>query len=221
MSKIKKMFKTLKRYRWIAVCGVLSLIVIFVLKFTDWRPFGYYEKAQAVNDTMKNLSFSLIAAIIFFLINDVATSCKRREISHNQICRQIRTIHELLRQMVESVEPFKFEKKIYTQESFENIFSNKDLYLGYYGLSRSMVDAFTENKDIIENISQELLMSYSEYMSDDELEYFDNILNSDFIRNHLSPMDFSVPKEFQHQYPNNQEEMGRSLFKLYKLKIPT
>lgn len=57
-------------------------------------------------------------------------------------------------------------------------------------------------------------------MSLEEVKYIDTILSSYFICNSLEPMDFNVPEEIRHAYPNNQEEIGESIFRMYSLKFP-
>ena len=122
--------------------------------------------------------------------------------------------------MIDAVEPFSLERKSISLESFKNVFIQKDLYEGFYGGTRKLVDVYTEYKNRIELIAEGLLASYSEYMTCDELKYLDELLSSYFIRNTISPMDFSIPIENRHSFPSNQEEIGESIYMISKMKWP-
>ncbi len=215
-----KVCKFLKEYRWIIATNLFVCSIIAILRFTDWRPFGYSDKADSINYTLETISFSVLAAIIFWVVNDFSSYRKRKSIAVNHINRQIWTIKELVRQMIEAVEPFSLEPKRYSLESFKNVFNQKDLYDGFYGGSRKIVDVYTEYANRIELIAEELLASYSEYMTYDELKYLDELLRSFLIRNRISPMDFSIPIEDRHFFPSNQEEIGESLYLISKMKWP-
>lgn len=207
-------------FKWIITVGLLTCIIIAILRFTDWRPFGYSNKAESVNYTLEALSFSVLAAIIFWFVNDFSNYRKRRTIALDHINRQVWSIREYLRIMIDSIDPFSLEPKRYTLKSFKEVFNKKDLYGGFYGGSRSIVDVYTDYKKTIESISEELLASYSEYMTVDEMKYLNEILGSFLIRNPITPMDFSLPAEEQHFFPSNQEKIGESIYRLSRLKWP-
>lgn len=215
-----KVPKFIKEYKWIIISGLLACIIIAIIRFTDWRPFGYSDKADSVNYTLETISFSVLAAIIFWSVNDYSSYCRRRNVAVNHINRQILTIKELIRQMIDAVEPFSLERKSYSLESFKNVFNQKDLHEGFYGGTRKLVEVYTEYKNRIELIAEGLLASYSEYMTYDELKYLDELLRSYLIRNTISPMDFSIPIENRHFYPSNHEEIGESIYLLSKMKWP-
>lgn len=210
----------IKEYKWIIITGLFACSIIAIIRFTDWRPLGYSAKADSANYTLETISFSVLAAIIFWFVNDFSNYCKRRTIAVNHIDRQIWTIKELIRQMIDAVEPFSFMPKQYTLESFKNAFNNKDLYDGFYGGSRKIVDVYTEYKKRIELTAEGLLASYSEYMTYDEMKYLDELLKSFLVRNTISPIDFSVPIPERHFFPSNQEEIGESIYQLSQMKWP-
>lgn len=215
-----KVCKFFKEYKWLILTGLLACSIITILRFTNWRPLGYNDKAESINYTVETISFSVLAAIIFWLVNDFSNYRKRRVIAVNHINRQIWTINELIRQMMDAVEPFSLESKRYSLESFMNAFNKKDLYDGFYGGSRKIVDVYTEYKNRIELIAEGLLASYSEYMTYDELKYLDELLRSFLIGTTISPTDFSIPIEERHFFPSNQEEIGKSIYQISKMKWP-
>ena len=76
----------------------------------------------------------------------------------------------------------------------------------------------TSALDILDNIINEALNEYTIFnMPAKEINYINTILKSDFVRNRLEPMDFNVPKQYISSYPNNQQTIGYSIFKLYEL----
>ena len=215
-----KVPRFIKEYIWIIITGLFACFIIVIIRFTDWRPWGYSIKADSVNYTLETISFSVLAAIIFWVVNDYSSYRRRRVVAVNHINRQICTIKELIRQMVDAVEPFSLKPKRHSLETFKNLFNQMDLYDGFYGGSRKIVDVYTEYKNRIELIAEGLLASYSEYMTYDELKYLDELLRSYLIRNTISPMDFSIPIENRHFFPSNQEEIGESIYLLSKMKWP-
>lgn len=176
-----KACRFIKEYKWLLITTLMACSIIVIVRFTDWRPFGYSDKADSVNYTLETISFSVLAAIIFWAVNDYSSYRRRRNVAVNHINRQIWTIKELIRQMVDAVEPFSLERKSYSLESFKNVFNQIDLYEGFYGGTRKLVDVYTEYKNRIELIAEGLLASYSEYMTYDELKYLDGLLSSYLI----------------------------------------
>lgn len=215
-----KLSRFIKERKWIIIVGLIACLIIAIIRFTDWRPLGYCTKADSVNYTLETISFSVLAAIIFWFVNDYSRYRKRRAIAVNHISRQIGIITELIRQMVDAVDPFSLEPKRYSSETFKNIFNKMDLHDRFYGGSRRIVDVYTEYKDRIELIAEGLLASYSEYMTSDELKYLDELLRSYLIRNTIIPTDFSIPIKERHFISSNQEEIGESIYLLSNMKWP-
>lgn len=218
VASYKYLKRILCKYISVWVCGIICIGVICILKFSDFRPFGSCTYATAINGALETMAFSILAAIVFFIVNDIITSKQRVKISIHHIEHDIEKIRGLLRQMIDAVEPFKLERKRYTVDSFKQKFQNKNLYDGYWGGDRSMVDVYTYKKLEIERIANALISSYSFYMSNKELGYIDKVLTSYFIMNSIAPMDFSIPEDMRISYPNNQEEIGKSLYELYMLR---
>lgn len=63
--------------------------------------------------------------------------------------------------------------------------------------------------------------SYMDYLTNEEIKYIQTVLNSYFVLNSLDPIEWSIPEEMRHTYPNNQKKFGRSIFKLYSTKLPS
>lgn len=210
------LYKVLKHLWWIV--AVISAVLIFILKFTEWRLITC-SFADAGNYVVETLAFSMLAASLFYVINEFIPQMPVKNVAHRYIQRNLRRIRENLRIIVELVEPFRFDKPKYDLQSFTKVFREKDMISGY-GNSTSFTDFINMRKTEIESICDDLLSSYKQYMSVEEIKYVDTILNSYFIQNSLLPMNFSVPEEDRYAYPNNQEEIGKSIFELYSLCSP-
>lgn len=211
-----KYYKVLNHLCWIV--AIISIVLIFILKFTEWRPIPC-RFADAGNNVLETLAFSMLAASLFYVINDYIPQMPIKNVAHRYVQRNLRKLRENLRIIVELVNPFTFNKPKYDIQSFTKAFGEKDLVVGY-GDSTPFVDFINMRKTEIETICDVLLSSYKQYMSVEEIKYVDTILGSYFIQNHLTPMNFSVPEEDRHAYPNNQEEIGKSIFELYSLRSP-
>lgn len=213
-------FKFIKGHKWLFLTTIMACLIIIVIRFTTWRPFGYSSKAESVNYTLETISYSVMAAIIFWVVNDLSSYSVRKKIAAKHIDRHIWTINVLIRQMIDAIEPFSLTQKRYSLDSFKHAFNSKDLYDGFYGGSRRIVDVYTEYKKRIEVIAEDLLASYSEYMTYQQLKYLDDLLNSFLIRHTICPKDFSIPEEERYFFPSNQEEVGESLYLISKMRWP-
>ena len=54
-------------------------------------------------------------------------------------------------------------------------------------------------------------------MNHKQIEFIIVVLRSRFIVEPINAKDFNIPQEILATYPNNQEEIGRSIFELYIL----
>lgn len=210
----------LTEYLGIIISGIVASLSIVILRFTDWRPFGYCGKADSINYTVETISFSVLAAIIFWIVNDYTIYRSRKAVAVSHINRQICTIEKLIKQMIDSVEPFSFEPRKYSLQSFKDTFNQKNLYDGFYGGDHKIVDVYTDYKVKIELIAENLAASYSKYMSLNQLEYLDALMSSFLIRNTITPIDFSMPVEHREFFPSNQDKIGESIFIISKMKWP-
>ena len=63
------MDKFIKHLWWIGT--FISIALIIILRFTDWRPIVCEpEVADGGNFTLESLSFSYLAAAIFYILNE-------------------------------------------------------------------------------------------------------------------------------------------------------
>lgn len=205
----------MKHLWWVG--SLVSIVLIIILRFTEWRPVICAPKlAEASNFMLESLSFSYLAGAIFFLLNEYIPQRRKNKVHIEHITRQIQSIKEYIRQIVASIEPFKDENE-YTQQTFTNTFANKDFRTKFMDGQDDLENYINKRRKLIESLCEQLLSSYTNIMSNKDIDFINTILKSDFIRNTLEPIDFNVPNQYISSYPNNQKEIGISIFKLYNL----
>ena len=224
-----EMSKWVELYKYNRVCritvrvGIASLVVIIIMKLTEWRPipdlFNINEDGQ-VNGIIEGLTFSLLGACIFFIINEVYPKKQKWEVNRNYAKSNLQRIYNRFQRIVHMFRPFYFgaTRKKYTESEFLSLFIQEDLF---DGKPRSYKERIEDEKDYIVTICEKLMGSYMDYLTNDEIKYIQTVLNSYFVLNSLDPIEWSIPEEMRHAYPNNQKEFGRNIFKLYSTKLPS
>lgn len=204
----------MKHLWWIGAlcCSVL----IFIIRFTDWRFIPCDSNMEdKYNYTLETLSFSYLAGAIFYFLNDYLPQIRRQKEYANYITRQIKFIKENIRLIVESIEPFKMDKK-YNKNHFCSVFKGTDLSSSFMGGPTTKEEYINKKKKSIEATCEQLLGNYGNYLNDRDLKFVNSIENSYFIQNKLNSIDFNIPKELLSSYPNNQEEFGDSIFEIFE-----
>ena len=95
-----KLFIISRNLCWIL--AIISIVIILILKFTKWRPIPciYADEGNSVAET---LAFSYIAAMMFYLVNDVIPQkITIDDVAHRHIQRNLWRTNENLRVIVES-----------------------------------------------------------------------------------------------------------------------
>ena len=196
----------------------ISIALIIILRFTDWRPIVCVpELADGGNFTLESLSFSYLAAAIFYLLNEFIPQRRKNEVYADHIKRQILSIKEYIRQIVYSIDPFKMDENKYTLQTFAKTFADKDLKTKLMDGQTDLESYINKRRELVETRCDQLLSSYGNVMSYKEINYINTILKSDFICNQLVSIDFNVLEQYISSYSNNQQTIGYSIFKLYEL----
>lgn len=205
----------MKQLWWIG--AVVSVVLIIIIRFTDWRLIPCAPcLGQNANIAIEALSFSYLASAIFFLLNDYVPQFKKQDIYVRHVKRQVSIVKEYMRQIVNSIKPFEINKD-YEDKAFIDAFVNTDLLSSFMGGKESIEEYIVTRKNKIETLCEQTLSLYGDYMDEDELNYVDGVLNSYFIQNPLTPMKFDIPKEVQPFYPNNQKEIGESIWQIFNI----
>ena len=163
------------------------------------------------------LSYSLVAASIFYFLNEWLPMRYRRHVAQTHTKREMRQLRELLRLCTFSLYPFNFTPITdMPKEEFMNAVGRKDLtepFLG--GSSKTILEQLNKYRGKIIEISESLMSSYYAVMSDDQLEVVSEILNSVFVANGIIPIDYNLSEEYRNCDSNNQWEVCGSIYDMY------
>ena len=192
------------------------IVCIAILKLTEWRPFGSATNAEGINEIMLNLSYSFMAAYIFYILNDRLPMRSRRRVAKTYVKREMRQLKELLRLCMSSLCPSLPLATELTKEEFLSKAGKKDLNDKTFSKSKTIFDQLNIYKEKITEISESLLSSYYNVMNDEQMEFVNELLNSYFVANIIVPIDYNVPDEYIDSYPNNQQEVCESIYYSYQ-----
>lgn len=215
ICKINKFFRN-KLYRnlwW--VMTIVSVVIIYVLRFTEWRPFVCHNPEDA-NYTMETLSYSIISASLFYVIIDYLPYISQKKAADKYINTCFGDIYESLRQLISFMYIFRLDINTIDREMFRKDFCNEDLLTPNFRGNLTKEDYINVEKEKIKSICTNLLSLYLRYLKPQEVEFIDKAINSYFIRVHLVPMIQNLDDEIRHFYDDNQEMIADSIYDLYE-----
>ena len=184
-----------------------------IIELTDLRPFGVAYNADGINRIILTLSYSYTAAYLFYFLNDRLPMRYRRRIAQNCVEREMRRISELLRLCMLLLYPFScISETELSKDKFMEIAGRKNLQDSSIIGSKTIMEQLNVYKKEITDISESLMSSYNDAMSDKEIKFVDGLLNSCFIANNISPINFDLPDEYIDSYPNNQWDICESIY---------
>ena len=192
---------------------LFSIICIMIIELTDLRPFGVAYNADGINRIILTLSYSYAAAYLFYFLHDWLPMRYRRRIAQNYVEREMRQLKELLRLCMLLLYPFSsISETDLSKDKFLAIVGRKDLMAPSIIGSKSIIEQLNIYKKEIIDISESLMSSYNSAMSDKQIKFVDELLNSCFIANNISPINFDLPDEYIDSYPNNQRDVCESIY---------
>lgn len=206
-----------KVYRFIG--GVVCLIAIAsigILQLTEWRPLGEAIRHKEINEIILNLSYSYLAAYIFYIVMNWLPSLKRRTIIKSYLKYHKSRIRELMTICINIQHPFSSlgrEKKPYigykaqqSREEFLKEFYEKELtHLKLLESSRVQIKTLVDSA-----------LFFQEFLSEKELDNLLIIKNSPFLKESVRPIEYT-DDEYRTEIPNNQRKMARSIYDIYEL----
>ena len=194
-----------------------SIVCIIIIELTDLRPFRVAHNADGINRIILTLSYSYTAAYLFYCLHDWLPMRYRRHISQNYVEREMRRLKELLRLCMLLLYPFSsISETDLSKDEFMKIVEQKNLMAPSIIGSKTIVEQLNIYKKEITDISESLMSSYNDAMSDKQIKLLDELLSSYFIANNISPINFDLPKEYIDSYPNNQFDVCESIYDNYK-----
>ena len=190
-----------------------SIVCIMIIELTDLRPFGVAYNADGINRIILTLSYSYTAAYLFYFLHDWLPMRYRRRIAQNYVEREMRQLKELLRLCMLLLYPFSsISETDLSKDKFMEIVGRKDLMAPSIIGSKSIIEQLNIYKKDITDISESLMSSYNDAMSDKEIKFVDGLLNSCFIANNISPINFDLLDEYTDSFPNNQWDICESIY---------
>ena len=195
---------------------ILSVACIVILELTEFRPLGSANNADGINNILLALSYSLVAACIFYFLNDWLPMRYRRRVASAYVNREMRQLREQLRLCTLMLHPFAFiHITDMPKEEFLNVAGQKDLTGPSLIRSKTILDQLNHYREKIIEISESLLSSYYGVMSDEQIKFVSDMLNSSFVANGIMPIKHDVPKEYRDSFPDNQREVCEDIYDKY------
>lgn len=197
----------------VAVC-IFSIVAILTIQLTEWRPFGFAEKAEEINAIILNLSYSYLAAVIFYIIMDCLPKLHRKRIMRRKITIYLSRMKNAILQCIKDVELYSFEhnKHLLLRPDFVRLFSEKNL--------TPPCDYLTvlEKKAIEIKLLIECLFTFQDYLSDEEINKLLIIRDSLFLTQPIRPKDYIEDENGgKIELPgSNQEEMAKDIYNIYE-----
>lgn len=213
-SQQRKLYKFFRILGWI-VCAI-AIASIGILQLTDWRPLGEAVRYKEINEIILNLSYSYLAAYIFYIVMNLLPSLKRRSIIKSYLKYHKSRIRELITICINIQHPFSSlgrENNPYigynaqqSREEFLKEFCEKELtHLKLLESSRIQINTLVDSA-----------LFFQEFLSEKELENLLRIKKSSFLKDSVRPIEYT-DDENRVEIPNNQREMVVSIYDIYEL----
>lgn len=204
--------------RMIILVVIACFYAILTIKLDIFWKIGDLEKADSINDIILNLSYSILAAVIFYIFIDVIPYYTKKKKMREVLRTKIDRIKQDINSAKTAIYLPPFTEMAKTKDGFVNDFENKDMKDAYcLGLFRfkSLMEFFEHNKEQIRNSIHEIL-GYSEFLTEKEVEILADINSSKYINSYFFIKDF---ENLQHQPAlfNNQREIGNSIYSINEL----
>lgn len=208
----KKFYGFLNILGWI-VCGI-TIASIAILQLTDWRPLGEAVRYEEINEIILNLSYSYLAAYMFYIVMNWLPGLRRKSIVKSYTKYHLLKIREHI--------------SICTNSQHLYALSGRKSYAGYapYQSREEFIAEFGEaqllNLDIIESSRVKIkqlvdsILIFVEYLSEEELENLLKVKESLFLKESIRPIEYA-DEEQKTEIPNNQRDMAESIYHIYEL----
>lgn len=198
-------------------CFWLLILVISIAIIAVEYYFKRNEDMTVIN-IFANIAYSLLAATIFYLMIDVVPTYRKNQIIKKRINRQFIRIKEEIRLCKSVLRPFDLDKYNSLSRD-EYIVEFKKLNLNTKYISKngiSIKEYLIRQQGQLELLLNQLL-EYNQHLDNKELKVINDILDSAFLMNSIIPIDYDVPDQELHTYPNNQREIGESIYDISEL----
>lgn len=193
---------------------MLSFLAILAVLFVLYSADNY-------SDILENIAYSYIAAVVFYVVIDYMPSFRRKKIMCIQIKSHMSILNEHIRLCKNTVyNTFDFNSKEYkNSKEYADDFDELDLTekwgLDSNSLQTRKLYLESQKSVILENIVS--LLNYHDFLSDEQLKNLIKIRNSVFLIQPIFEKKYYFEKEQIDLYPNNQKEIGESIYEIDEL----
>ena len=166
-----------------------------------------------------NILYSIIAAAIFYLIVDYLPFVRKRKSMRILINSKLSELNELIR-LCKEIPTSRFNMKSttykdckeYAEEFYKIDLEEKSIFSS----SQTWKEYLESHKEqIVENVVT--LLNFSDYLTEKELKNLTLIKSSIFIVQPIFPKNNDLTEDIIDSYPNNQKEIGESIYKIHEL----
>ena len=204
MNEIRKF---IKEYTTITILAVVSLCYVI------------YCNVDNCSNVFENISYSIIAAMIFYIITDYVPFRRKKKAIRRLIDAQLGKLYNDIENCKKIIiSPYSFKPKTYKDSNeYADDFDNVNLE------EKGFIDSSQTRKLYLESYKTQIvntitnILNFDFYLSNKELNNLTDILNSSFIAHQICPKNFDLTDDELASYPNNQREIGESIYKIHEL----
>jgi hypothetical protein len=159
-----------------------------------------------------SLAVSWISASLIYLLTEKLPQLKIKEQNQKILIRYRRALYELFRELVGVAKGYIM---------FPNWPESKDAFCERF----SSLEFTSQQKQKLDKLRTKIhdlyceMQVYRDFYSDKDFQIVKTIQFSDFIRNEFYFKEWGLPEEYRDIYPNNQDDLGESIWELYALRL--
>ena len=116
-----------------------------------------------------------------------------------------------------SARVFEMMRHDYSMDILKSNFRKCDFSKLNFNQTEKRLDSFNKCRIEIVEISNELMNSYVNEMTNSELEFLKKLMKSELVRIGLTPIDFQLEDDLRSSYPNNQDVIADEICNLYTI----
>lgn len=167
----------------VVLIAVVCLYAILQIKFNFAFWVGYTDNPTAINEVITNLSYSYLAAFVFYVLTVTLPHWKMKSKVKMALDKKIRLIESNYKACAESIVPFpkSFDINV-TKEGLVELFKARSYLescrLNILGTSFSVIAYINIKHDENKRVLSELL-EYKQWLSSDTIVMIEDIRNAD------------------------------------------
>lgn len=200
------------------IVALICVYAILTIKLGIFWRIGTSENADNINEIILNLSYSLLAAVFFYIFIEAIPFYFKRKKIRVVILNKLHELKGNIHKAKTAIYLPPFRDMPSTKTEFVEDFENKDMNDAYQlgvGGFKNLKDFFAHNKINIRTQIQDVL-GYSSFLTEREIEVLAAINISKYVNDYFFVKDFEMLKMRADLY-DNQKEIGESIFAIDKL----